>query len=117
MSHKIVLKIGGSNLKNEESLSGIISLAKAYPFPVIVVVSAFFGVTNRLEALNKGYRVEELNRLQNIHVSALKKKHFIVRSPCSGRSSHRKDDRVAQGASWPQKRDRNYPSRPNIKLW
>ncbi len=73
MSHKIVLKIGGSNLKNEESLSEIISLAKAYPFPVIIVVSAFFGVTDRLEALNKEITVGVLNRLQNIHVSALKK--------------------------------------------
>ena len=47
--HKIVVKVGGSNLKNTESLGRVINLMKSYREPVILVVSAFYGVTNRLE--------------------------------------------------------------------
>ncbi len=48
--HKIVVKIGGSNLKNAESIGQVMALMKAYQVPVLLVVSAFYGVTNRLEA-------------------------------------------------------------------
>jgi aspartokinase/homoserine dehydrogenase 1 len=71
--HKFVLKIGGSNLKNKESLSEIISLAKAYQQPVIIVVSAFYGVTDRLDTLISEDAKEQLNTLKQIHISILKK--------------------------------------------
>lgn len=48
MKGSVVVKIGGSNLKSIESIQSIIDVLKAYDSPPIVVVSAFFGVTNRL---------------------------------------------------------------------
>ncbi len=58
--HKIVVKIGGSNLRNAESLDRVAVLMKAYRIPVILVVSAFYGVTNRLEeAVEAGGRTAE----------------------------------------------------------
>ncbi len=69
--HKIVLKIGGSNLKNSKNLSAIINLVKAYPFPVIIVVSAFYGVTNQLDSLQAKNNKEQLNKLKQLHVAAL----------------------------------------------
>jgi len=69
--HKIVLKIGGSNLKNSKNLSAIIDLAKAYPFPVIIVVSAFYGVTNQLDSLQAKNNKEQLNKLEQLHIAAL----------------------------------------------
>jgi len=71
--HKIVLKIGGSNLKDTESFSRIISLVKAYQHPVIVVVSAFYGVTDRLASFKVKEVDELLNELKEIHISPLKK--------------------------------------------
>ncbi len=44
----IVLKIGGSNLRNAESLRQIYALIKSYKQPVILVVSAFNGLTDKL---------------------------------------------------------------------
>ena len=71
--HKIVLKIGGSNLKNAESLSEIITLAKAYQQPVIIVVSAFYGVTDRLDALESEHVEKQMDVLKKVYISALEK--------------------------------------------
>jgi len=71
--HKIVLKIGGSNLKNAESLSEIITLAKAYQQPVIIVVSAFYGITDRLGSLKTEHLEQQLHMLRKVHISALEK--------------------------------------------
>lgn len=73
--HKIVIKIGGSNLKDVNGLERIISLAKAYHQPVIVVVSAFYGITDRLEAFSqqRGDVSGLLKHLRKIHISALEK--------------------------------------------
>jgi aspartate kinase/aspartokinase/homoserine dehydrogenase 1 len=56
--HKIVVKVGGSNLKDAESMGRVISLMKGYGEPVILVVSAFYGVTNRLEQAVAGNSAE-----------------------------------------------------------
>ncbi len=48
MTKKIVIKIGGSNLKDIRSLEKIIKIINQYPRPVIIVVSAFYGITDRL---------------------------------------------------------------------
>ncbi|MDD8020140.1 MAG: aspartate kinase [Acidobacteriota bacterium] len=45
---KIVVKFGGSNLKKKEDLSKILSVIKMYKQPLVVVVSAVNGVTDRL---------------------------------------------------------------------
>jgi len=51
---KTVVKIGGSNLKTNDDISGIIKAIGYYKSPIIIVVSALYGVTNTLEkALNR----------------------------------------------------------------
>ncbi|MCK5050516.1 MAG: aspartate kinase [Candidatus Cloacimonetes bacterium] len=44
----VVIKFGGSNLKSREDLFRIIKVLKSYDRPVIVVVSALYGITDRL---------------------------------------------------------------------
>jgi aspartokinase/homoserine dehydrogenase 1 len=56
--HKTVVKVGGSNLKDTDSIERVIALMKSYSEPVILVVSAFYGVTNRLEQAVAGHQVE-----------------------------------------------------------
>lgn len=48
MKGKIVVKIGGSNLKSVESIQKIASVIQQYDQAPIVVVSAFYGITNLL---------------------------------------------------------------------
>ncbi len=75
--HKIVVKVGGSNLKNIYSLSRIVALMKTYREPVILVVSAFYGVTDRLENAVNGKQDpgELLDALYRLHGKALH--HFV----------------------------------------
>lgn len=75
--HKIVAKVGGSNLKNVDSLSRIIALMKTYHEPVILVVSAFYGVTDRLEKAVKGEQNPGvlIAYLYRLHVEVLH--HFV----------------------------------------
>ncbi|UBM61787.1 hypothetical protein LA303_10260 [Candidatus Sulfidibacterium hydrothermale] len=46
--HKTVIKIGGSNLKDQENIGRIIPLLKGYNEPVLLIVSAFYGITDKL---------------------------------------------------------------------
>jgi len=58
---KTVVKFGGSNLKCKEDIGRIIQVVKNYGQPVIIVVSAFYGVTNYLiEALEKARHDEQV---------------------------------------------------------
>ncbi|MBI9105263.1 MAG: aspartate kinase [Spirochaetales bacterium] len=45
---KIVVKFGGSNLKTKEDIGKIIKTIRAYNRPLVIVVSAFYGITNYL---------------------------------------------------------------------
>jgi len=45
---KIVAKFGGSNLKKKEDILKLVRVIKAYNRPVVIVVSAFYGITNHL---------------------------------------------------------------------
>ncbi|MDA3811691.1 MAG: aspartate kinase [Spirochaetaceae bacterium] len=45
---KIVVKFGGSNLKSKEDIQKIIKTIRAYNRPLVIVVSAFYGITNFL---------------------------------------------------------------------
>lgn len=45
---KIVVKFGGSNLKSKEDIGKIIKTIRAYNRPLVIVVSAFYGITNYL---------------------------------------------------------------------
>ncbi len=71
--HKIVIKVGGSNLKDIESLKRVIALMKTYSEPVILVVSAFYGVTDKLENAVNGEQdpAELLHELQQLHQDVL----------------------------------------------
>ncbi len=48
MKKKIVVKFGGSNLKGKAGLQRVINTVKKYDQPLVVVVSAFYGITNLL---------------------------------------------------------------------
>ena len=48
---KIVTKFGGSNLRNDKDIRQILQVVRNYKRPIVVVVSAFYGVTNLLEEL------------------------------------------------------------------
>ncbi len=48
---KIVVKFGGSNLRTDEDPGRIIRIIQSYNQPVIIVVSAFYGMTNYLQEL------------------------------------------------------------------
>lgn len=76
--HKIVLKVGGSNLKSIENISRIISLMKTYEQPVILVVSAFYGITDCLEKAvsDENYTGELLEHLRRVHQMALE--HYVM---------------------------------------
>jgi bifunctional aspartokinase / homoserine dehydrogenase 1 len=47
---RIVAKFGGSNMKERDDIGRIVRIVKAYDRPVIVVVSALYGITNKLIA-------------------------------------------------------------------
>jgi len=45
---KIVVKFGGSNFKNKDDITKLIKIIEAYDQPIIIVVSAFYGITDFL---------------------------------------------------------------------
>ncbi|NPA35769.1 MAG: aspartate kinase [Chlorobi bacterium] len=45
---KVVAKFGGSNLKKKEDILKLVRVIRAYNRPMVIVVSAFYGITNRL---------------------------------------------------------------------
>ncbi len=50
MSKKVVVKIGGSVLKNQNSIKKIIDIVESYEQKPVLVVSAFYGITDRLKS-------------------------------------------------------------------
>jgi bifunctional aspartokinase / homoserine dehydrogenase 1 len=71
---KTVVKFGGSNLKSKEDIGRIIQVVKNYGQPVVIVVSAFYGVTNYLvEALDKARHDEQVARDTTNYLFNLKK--------------------------------------------
>lgn len=47
---KIVVKFGGSNLRRPQDIDRIVNVVQTYDRPLVLVVSAFFGITNALIA-------------------------------------------------------------------
>jgi aspartokinase/homoserine dehydrogenase 1 len=45
---KIVVKFGGSNLKTKEDFSKLIQVISLYPQPIVIVISALYGITDLL---------------------------------------------------------------------
>jgi bifunctional aspartokinase / homoserine dehydrogenase 1 len=74
---KIVVKFGGSNLKNSDDLKRIVEVVKLYNQPLVVVVSALFGVTERLQEIliRLDEHLDGMNKLSqylyDIHVSMI----------------------------------------------
>ncbi len=70
---KTVVKFGGSNLKSRQDLARLIRVIKAYNEPLVIVISALYGITDLLiDSLNKimenREQVSRLNEdLQNTH--------------------------------------------------
>jgi aspartokinase/homoserine dehydrogenase 1 len=50
---KIVVKFGGSNLRQPQDIDRVVNVVQAYNRPLVLVVSAFFGITNALVACVK----------------------------------------------------------------
>ena len=48
---KIVVKFGGSNLRTQQDIEHVLSVIQKYNQPMVVVVSAFYGITNMLEEM------------------------------------------------------------------
>ncbi len=71
---KTVVKFGGSNLKCKEDIGRVIQVVKNYNKPIVIVVSAFFGVTNYLiEALEKARHDEHVSAKTINYLYSLKK--------------------------------------------
>ncbi len=71
---KAVVKFGGSNLKCKEDIGNIIRVIKKYEGPVVVVVSAFYGVTNYLiDSLNKARHDESIAQKTIDYLLSLKR--------------------------------------------
>jgi aspartate kinase/aspartokinase/homoserine dehydrogenase 1 len=51
---KIVVKFGGSNLKTRSDLKKILKVVKSYKKPLVIVVSAFYGITDFLSSKISG---------------------------------------------------------------
>jgi len=107
---KIVVKFGGSNLKTSADLHRSAEVAKAYHSPLIIVVSAFSGVTDSLaRALEEAVVSLDsvsvfLNKLEASHREALRdhvgdaRELAIVDAELSGTLNLL--DRLLKGVLW-----------------
>ncbi|MEI7526488.1 MAG: aspartate kinase [Mariniphaga sp.] len=76
---KAVVKFGGSNLKCKEDIARIIQVVKNYGNPVVIVVSAFYGVTNYLvEALDKARYDEHVAKNTTTYLLNLKRETLAL---------------------------------------
>lgn len=80
---KIVVKIGGSNLKCKEDVGRVVQVVKNYNQPLVIVVSAFFGVTNLLiESLERARHDEQVGAAVKAHLLKVKKSALDQHIPC-----------------------------------
>src|ERR1035437_6442931 len=71
---KTVVKFDGSKLKCKEDIGRIVQVVKNYQQPVVIVVSAFYGVTNYLiESLEKARHDEHVAKKTTSYLLNLKK--------------------------------------------
>ncbi len=71
---KTVVKFGGSNLKCKEDIGRVIQVVKNYKQPIVIVVSAFFGITNYLiESLEKARHDEQVAKATTNYLYNLKR--------------------------------------------
>ena len=71
---KTVVKFGGSNLKCKEDIGRVIQVVKNYKQPIVIVVSAFYGVTNYLiESLERARHDEGVAKVTTNYLFNLKR--------------------------------------------
>ncbi|WP_430810667.1 MULTISPECIES: aspartate kinase [unclassified Carboxylicivirga] len=58
---KVVAKFGGSNLKKKEDIQKLVNVIRAYDRPLVIVVSAFYGITNHLIRAMEDVKQDESN--------------------------------------------------------
>ena len=58
---KIVVKFGGSNLKEAADIHKLLQVIKYYNRPLAIVVSAFYGITNKLVDIMNSSKNDEKN--------------------------------------------------------
>ena len=62
MERKTVVKFGGSNLQKPEDFQKLVKVVRNYNKPIVIVVSAFCGVTDKLTKT----MTDDVNSTQNI---------------------------------------------------
>ncbi len=75
---KIVAKFGGSNLKKREDILKLVKVIKAYDRPMVIVVSAFYGITNRLIKSLEVVKKDE-NEIQSLTEFLLSMKEEVIK--------------------------------------
>ena len=79
---KTVVKFGGSNHKCKEDIGRVIQVVKNYNKPIVIVVSAYYGVTNFLiEALEKARHDEHISSKTINYLYSLKKETLLSTDP------------------------------------
>ena len=75
--NRTIVKFGGSNLKSTEDIEKIIAVVKSYKNPLIIVVSAFFGITDILNTVIN--QISEKKKTNfNLSVNDIKAKKIAV---------------------------------------
>lgn len=77
---KIVVKFGGSNLKSELDIDRLINIIKSYNQPVVIVVSAFYGITNFLQELIWKVRYDQGSLQAGLDFIRLMKKEALLKN-------------------------------------
>lgn len=85
---KLVVKFGGSNLKCKEDISRLITVVKNYREPLVIVVSAFYGVTN--------YLIESLAKARQDESVAKEVKEYLFLLKHESVSEHIKDEEILE---------------------
>lgn len=75
---KVVAKFGGSNLKKKEDIQKLVNVIKAYNRPMVIVVSAFYGITNHLIKSMQEVKEDESNIEQLEHFLRKLKEEAIL---------------------------------------
>lgn len=74
---RIVVKFGGSNLKDKDGLQKIINTITEYDQPLVIVVSAFYGITNLLsETLDKV--LSDYDNIEDLTTSLTQMKKEVI---------------------------------------
>lgn len=91
--NKHVLKIGGSNLKNNDAILKIVQITKQYKGQVFIVVSAFYGVTEKLIKCFHESSNEYIQEIINDAIIVLQKQ---IKDPVLFKIATLKLERIAQ---------------------